>query len=118
MRIAATMTSPIRTLDQQISRFEITMESLLAYLEAAPIVLGARGLLPDRVDRSQPGIPIVYRCDGEWIWSEELVQYLARHGIAPPDEFIAHVANRRTPPKTLSAALEHEAVSTLKQPLP
>jgi hypothetical protein len=68
-------------------------DRLLAYLSKAPAALATASLDVDRVDPAEGRVvPMGFRTDGVWLWSEELTYYLDRYGYAPPVELRRHIA--------------------------
>lgn len=68
-------------------------ERLLAYLRGAPVAI----LVPNRdTDRFQPergqAVPMSFRTDGTWVWSEELAYYLEHYAFAPEPDLQLHIA--------------------------
>lgn len=70
-------------------------ERLLAYLRGAPIAI----FVPNRdTDRYQPergrAVPMSFRTDGTWVWSDELAYYLEQYAFAPEPALRRHIADR------------------------
>lgn len=68
-------------------------ERLLAYLRGAPIAI----FVPNRdTDRVQPergrAVPMSFRTDGTWVWSDELAYYLEQYAYAPEPALLRHIA--------------------------
>lgn len=67
-------------------------ERLEAYLSTAPLVLftnepGRDPFAPGR----EPAVPLSYRSDGVWVWSEALAHFLRTRGVAPPLSLLTHI---------------------------
>jgi hypothetical protein len=92
-------------------------EQVLAYLRAAEIVLTAPGALDDVLD---PGcaeaVPVGFRSDGRWIWSDALAYYLKRHRVSPEPELVAHILGAAGPPPALGRVARHRTVTALFAP--
>ncbi|WP_438874564.1 hypothetical protein [Symbioplanes lichenis] len=56
-------------------------------------------------------VPLSYRTDGAWIWTDTAVYYLREHGLAPDPELLAHFRDK--PPLEPDAAALHRALATL-----
>ncbi|GAB2934378.1 hypothetical protein GCM10027280_22720 [Micromonospora polyrhachis] len=70
--------------------------AVATYLRTAPLVAVAYGFDPDPFDPARPEIvPLHFRTDGEWVWSESLAYFAQRYGIAPEVDLLAHLAGRR-----------------------
>ena len=69
-------------------------ERLATYLRSGRLVLSTTGLDQDRMDHARGSVvPMSFRTDGEWVWSEALAYYVAEYGIAPEGEFRDHAAD-------------------------
>ncbi|MGE5831272.1 MAG: hypothetical protein ACM30G_23345, partial [Micromonosporaceae bacterium] len=65
---------------------------LEAYLSTAPLVLRAHELGADPfAPAAGPVVPLSYRSDGTWIWSEALAYFLHTRGVAPPLPLLVHI---------------------------
>jgi hypothetical protein len=95
-------------------------ERLLAYLRAADTLLTSLGYLDDILDPANAGtVPVSFRCDGRWIWTDTVTYYLDKHGMAPDPDLQAHVlAAAGGPPPRLSRVALHRAMQTLTAPDP
>ena len=93
---------------------------LVGYLSGAPVAVRAYGLEPDPLDPSRgPAVPIGYRTDGVWVWQEAAEYYLGRLGVAPEDEFLAHIQESRyVPPSRLPEDLLLAAADAAVAPSP
>lgn len=71
------------------------------YLNSAHLIMGGRGFDPDVYDpQSAPDVPAAFHTDGAWIWPASVPHYLAKHGIPPEPDLVAHIrANGFTPPQ-------------------
>jgi hypothetical protein len=90
-------------------------ERVAAWLEAGPAVLGTDGRLPDVVDPARgESVPMSYRTDGRWLWTESVAYYLTTYGIAPEPGLLAHIrsAHGHSP---VDAVDEHRALAVLFQ---
>ncbi|MEV4254033.1 hypothetical protein AB0J52_12820, partial [Spirillospora sp. NPDC049652] len=87
-------------------------DSVLAYLEQAPVAFPAGPPLPDLEDDAHPAtVPSGYRTDGAWVWPEGTAYYLRTHGVPPDPDLVAHIrANAGrvpdVPPSAITAAVE------------
>jgi hypothetical protein len=95
-------------------------ERLLAYLRGADTLLSTFGYLDDILDPDSAGVvPVSFRCDGRWIWTDTVTYYLDKHGIAPDPDLQAHVlAAAGGPPPRLSRVALHRAMEILTAPDP
>ncbi|MGW6913467.1 hypothetical protein ACWGB8_06550 [Kitasatospora sp. NPDC054939] len=65
---------------------------LTAYLRGGEPVLMTPALMDDVLDASRTGVvPLNYRTDGEWIWTDTVTYYLEEYAVAPEAGLLAHV---------------------------
>jgi hypothetical protein len=94
-------------------------DRLLGYLNGADVLLAGFEVLDDIVDPDAVGaVPVSFRCDGQWIWTDSVGYYLERHGLAPDPELRAHVLAAAGPPPRLSRLAAHRAIAVLTAPEP
>ncbi|MEC3979848.1 ferredoxin [Amycolatopsis sp. H20-H5] len=71
-------------------------ERVLAYLDAAPVVLAARSYDTDAFDPDRPAaVPLNFRTDGSWTWPGAVAYYLREHELAPDPELLTHIRAAR-----------------------
>ncbi|WP_051712954.1 hypothetical protein [Spirillospora albida] len=71
---------------------EILRESVVQYLEKAPIVLSARGFDTDVLDPDRASnVPLAFHTDGVWVWPGAVGYYLKKHGVPPQPELLEHI---------------------------
>jgi hypothetical protein len=103
-------------LARQLEGASISHDDVCSYLKSHPVVLSARGQLPDRICASGTPIPIAFYTDGEWIWSDELAEYVCRYDLGLPDEFLAGIADNGARIKDVSTDQQQEASDVLRAP--
>jgi hypothetical protein len=82
-------------LDRERLRDEDERDNLVRYLRAGRLVLSTTGRDEDRLAPELGRVvPMSFRTDGEWVWSESLAYYVSEHGIAPEQELRDHVGTR------------------------
>jgi hypothetical protein len=85
---------------------------VVGFLDGGGVLAAGGPLSPDLMDPARPPVvPAGYATDGTWIWSASLRYYVARHGLAPQPELLAHIRasgyTAHTPtPAELTAAQE------------
>jgi hypothetical protein len=89
---------------------------MLAYLTAADVLLTG-GAMPDVV-APQAGsvVPMSFRCDGTWIWTEPVVYYLQRYGLVPDPGLTRHVLRASALPGPCSPLTRARALAAIAQP--
>ncbi|WP_410596557.1 ferredoxin [Amycolatopsis sp. lyj-23] len=72
------------------------VEPVLAYLDAAPVILASRSNGPDAFDPERTdAVPLNFRTDGAWAWPGAVAYYLREHGVPPDPDLVAHIRARR-----------------------
>ncbi|MDH6708734.1 MULTISPECIES: hypothetical protein [unclassified Kitasatospora] len=95
-------------------------EALVEYLASATTVLMTPSLMDDVLDPERPGgVPMNYRCDGRWIWTDTVTYYLDRYGLAPEPGLLAHLRERTAAgaaPEPPAPDVQERAVAFLLAP--
>jgi hypothetical protein len=94
-----------------------TVDQLLDYLDGALPVLTTSAVMADIIDPDHPEIvPLSFRTDGTWIWTDTVSYYLDRYCLAPDPDLLAHI--RATGPKLspLTDVGLHRVLSFLQRP--
>ncbi|XVU28943.1 hypothetical protein ACQPZJ_18355 [Actinoplanes sp. CA-054009] len=89
---------------------------VLAWLEAGTTVLATTARDTDVLEPERGEVvPIDFRSDGHWIWTDTTAYYLREYGLAPEPELLAHVraAGDRVP--FTDPVGEHRALAALFQ---
>ncbi|WP_035792345.1 hypothetical protein [Kitasatospora mediocidica] len=69
--------------------------ALLRYLQAGEAVLMTPMLMDDVVEPSRLAVvPMTYRTDSSWIWTDTVTYYLDRYALAPEPGLLAHLRAR------------------------
>ncbi len=67
-------------------------ERVLEFLDGGEVLTAGGPLAPDVMDPARPlVVPGGWATDGTWIWSASLRYYVARHGLAPEPDLLAHI---------------------------
>ncbi|MEV0681778.1 hypothetical protein AB0I60_35180 [Actinosynnema sp. NPDC050436] len=88
-------------------------DALLAYLEAAPVVLAARNLDVDEFAPGEQDVPLNFRTDGTWIWAGAVPHYLRKHGLPPEPALVRHIRDREFRPAEVDEATRDRAVALI-----
>ncbi|GAA2491452.1 hypothetical protein [Winogradskya humida] len=92
------------------------LEQVAEYLEAGAAVLATTGRLPDVIEPARGDVvPMSYRTDGRWLWTESVGYYLRAYGLAPEPDLLAYIRAAGPLRPTPDAAGEHRALATLFQ---
>ncbi|MFI5591589.1 ferredoxin [Amycolatopsis sp. NPDC051758] len=90
-------------------------ERVLAYLDAAPVILASRSYGPDAFapDRDD-AVPMNFRTDGAWAWPGAVAYYLREHGVPPDPDLVAHIRARRfTAPSEVTEEATDQALAAI-----
>jgi hypothetical protein len=85
--------SPARVLLEESEREEVA-----AFLAAGTLLLATTAQLDDVLDPAARGrVPVNFRTDGAWVWSDAAHYYVHEHGVSPDPGLLEHVraAGRR-----------------------
>ncbi|WP_405133503.1 hypothetical protein [Nocardia sp. NBC_01388] len=88
-------------------------DDVLAYLEAAPVVLAARSFEVDEFAPQERDVPLNFRTDGVWIWSGAVPHYLRKHGLPPEGELVRHIMGRGCELGAVDEAAKESAVQII-----
>jgi hypothetical protein len=87
---------------------------VLAYLRDGVPLLATGSQLADIVE---PGlgtvVPMTFRTDGRWIWTDAVAYYLERHELAPDADLLAWIRERRYQRPAVDGVAAHRAMAAL-----
>lgn len=108
---------PSFDLDHPRMADEAERRRTIDYLRAGTELLVSLGMVEDVIDpRRGIIVPMSFRTDGSWIWTDSTAYYLEQYHLAPDAELLRHVQGVDGPPaRPDSVALQH-AMSTLTAP--
>jgi hypothetical protein len=69
-------------------------EEVALLLETAPTLLTTTTALDDVLEPSEDGygvVPVDFRSDGQWVWSDAITYYALVHGVAPVADLLDHL---------------------------
>ncbi|MBS2552546.1 hypothetical protein KGQ19_37395 [Catenulispora sp. NL8] len=91
--------------------------AVAASLAAGALVLSTTARLDDLLRPEHRGrVPMSFRTDGVWVWSDAIGYYVREHGVAPVAEFLDHL--RSGPAPDPDAVAVFRATAALTRPLP
>lgn len=86
----------------------------LSYLDGAVAVLITAARMDDVVDPSKrEAVPLTFRTDGEWIWSDASTYYLRAYGLALDPAFADSIRAREFVATEVTAEQRREAIVTV-----
>ncbi len=92
------------------------LEQVAAYLDAGAPVLATTARLRDEVEPERGEVvPMTYRTDGRWLWTDAVLYYLLTYGFAPEPELLARARAAGALLPAPDPADEHRALALLFQ---
>ncbi|GAA2095489.1 hypothetical protein [Actinomadura alba] len=89
-------------------------ERLLGYLEAGTPILITTALIYDVIHRDRGRVvPMSFRTDGTWIWSDITPYYLRTHGIRPESALLEHIRSNGYEMPPVDGVAEFRTTSVL-----
>jgi hypothetical protein len=96
---------------------EIEARKVLEYLNAGEPLLVTTAQMDDVVDRSRRNVvPMNFRTDGTWIWTDTTTYYLQRHGLSPDTGLVDHIRHLCYEMRPLDGVAIHRAMAVLQEP--
>ena len=91
---------------------------LLGYLSRGTLLMESTSGMEDVWDREAgPAVPISFRTDGYWIWSDATTYYLHEYSLTPAPAFLEHIRARGYTFEAVDGAAVHRALAVLEEPL-
>jgi len=90
---------------------------LVAYLSGGLPLLVTTARMNDVVIPARGAVvPMNFRTDGYWIWSDAAVYYLEQYGLPPDADLVAHIQRRGFVFPEVDGAAIHRALAVLQEP--
>jgi hypothetical protein len=91
---------------------------LATYLESAMPVLTTSATMADIMDPEHPEIvPLTFRTDGQWIWTDTVSYYLRESSLAPEEGLLTHLRAAAEPEAPMiTEVMLHRVLSFLQRP--
>lgn len=87
------------------------------YLDAGRPVLMTTQRMADVVEPARGAVvPMSYRTDGLWVWTDTVAYYLRTHGLAPDPELLTHLRGREFRSPVVDDVAEHRTLAALFRP--
>ncbi|MEV4561368.1 hypothetical protein AB0K51_30890 [Kitasatospora sp. NPDC049285] len=100
---------------QDLDRLDLLVERL----NAGTAVLMTPTLMDDVIDPSRTAVvPMNFRTDGSWIWTDTITYYLEQYGLAPEAGLLAHLEEGDGTPWTPDQQTMEQAVDFILTPPP
>ncbi|NLU79854.1 hypothetical protein HCA58_15970 [Micromonospora sp. HNM0581] len=93
-------------------------DQVLAFLDAGRPVLTTTQRMEDIVDRDRGAVvPMSFRTDGSWVWTDTVSYYLREHGLAPDRGLLHQARGTGAPPAAVAYEIaEHRVLAALFRP--
>jgi hypothetical protein len=92
-------------------------DAVLRFLDSGRTLAVTPQLLPDIVDPARgPVVPMTYRTDGAWVWTDTVTYYLREHGLAPDELLLEHARDAGYVAAEVGAVGRHRALACLFLP--
>lgn len=89
-------------------------QRVLDYLTKGVPLLVTTALVNDVIEPDRgPAVPMTFRTDGRWIWTDAVTYYLVTHGIAPDAELLAHIRENEYQMPLVDGVAEWRAMRAL-----
>jgi len=96
---------------------EAEVHRVIDYLRAGEPLLVTTARMDDMVDRSRRNaVPMSFRTDGAWIWTDTTTYYLERHRLTPDVGLLAHIRSSGYLTPALDGVAIHRAMAVLQAP--
>jgi hypothetical protein len=96
---------------------EAEARRMLDYLNAGEPLLVTAAQMDDVVDRTRRNVvPMNFRTDGIWIWTDTTTYYLQRHRLSPDNALVDHLRDVRYQMPPLDGVAIHRAMAVLQEP--
>ncbi|MDP9817278.1 hypothetical protein [Spirilliplanes yamanashiensis] len=93
-------------------------DTVQRYLDDGVLLLGSTDLMGDVIaPQLGPVVPMSFRTDGRWIWTDTVAYYVREYGLAPDARLLDHIQERQVMvPALVSDVARHRALATLFRP--
>jgi hypothetical protein len=93
------------------------LDVLASYLSRGEALLLTTGRVDDVVDPSRENaVPMSFRTDGTWVWSDATTYYLGVHRLLPDPDLTAHIRASGYVVPAVDAVAYHRAMAALRMP--
>ncbi|GAB3240296.1 hypothetical protein [Kineosporia babensis] len=90
---------------------------LLRYLGNGLPVLTTSATMADFLDPERPEVvPLTFRTDGRWVWTDTISYYLEHYGLAPEPELLDYLRRTQDEGPEVSDVALHRVLSFLQHP--
>jgi hypothetical protein len=90
---------------------------LLDYLASGEPLLLTTARMEDVVERARGlVVPVNFRTDGSWVWTDSSAYYLDQYGLVPDQELVAHIRSLDYEFPEVDGVAVHRTLDVLQQP--
>lgn len=92
-------------------------QRIIDYLQAGEALLVTTARMDDVVDTARrSSVPMNFRTDGTWIWTDSTTYYLEQHHLEPDTGLLAHITAANFQMPELDGVALHRAMAVLQRP--
>ncbi|GAB3733730.1 hypothetical protein GCM10027598_58590 [Amycolatopsis oliviviridis] len=89
--------------------------SLIDYLKAGTELLVTTATLEDVVEPAKGSVvPMSFRTDGAWVWTDAVSYYLENYQLTPDPELVEHIQLADGPPSAIDSVARRRAMDALR----
>lgn len=111
-------TGPTFDADHPVITDPADRQRVLDHLDAGQVLMATTSMADDVVPPRRRGVvPMTFRTDGRWIWTDATSYYLREHGIAPDPGLLEHVRTARHAPTVMDSVAIHRTLAYLQAPV-
>jgi hypothetical protein len=97
---------------------EVEAHQVIEYLLAGEPLLITTAQMDDVVDRKRRNsVPMNFRTDGAWIWTDTTTYYLQQHRLSPDTGLLEHIRSSRYRVPAVDGVAIHRAMAVLRRPI-
>ncbi|MGW3794482.1 hypothetical protein ACWD8I_25395 [Micromonospora arida] len=90
------------------------LQRTLHYLDSGAVLLATEAREADPFDEDAgPVVPLSFRTDGSWIWTDAVSYFLRTYALSPDDALLAHIRTREYRVPEVDPVAEHRALAAL-----
>ncbi|WP_239339845.1 hypothetical protein [Frankia sp. CiP3] len=90
---------------------------ILGYLSGGTPVLVTAARMDDVVDPTKAAVvPMTFRTDGSWIWTDSVAYYLREYELSPEEDLLTHIRQAQYRVPTVDGPAMHRVLAVLMEP--
>jgi hypothetical protein len=89
--------------------------AVLRYLDTASPLLMTTAVMDDVVNQHRAVVPMSFRTDGQWIWTDAVGYYLRHYALAPDPQLLQHIRTGRYEVRAVDPVAQHRSLAALQR---